>query len=245
MEDCPIFELNLSEHLALDLAIDLTSTLLNVKAGRSTGSIGTHQKVTSLVLYALQLLRIFVELEVPGSLLLLAFLVVLEVVHQILDLLDLGFSVGVNDLGQILHQAEISTHCISQTSDLTQFRNKSNFKTSTAVLVDQKRLVRVLDLLVVLGLVVLGVRSLSALLVETGLRRLRKVHAVNLVGLLIVGSHHSCTCQSLLHSFIAVLTTTLSLGTHVIHQLEHRVSADDFEAHVDVEQTALLLHDQS
>lgn len=36
MEDGPVLELSLGEHLALDLAVDFTSTLLNVEASRST-----------------------------------------------------------------------------------------------------------------------------------------------------------------------------------------------------------------
>jgi len=112
VEDSPILQLHLSEHLALDLTIDLTSTLLDVKASRCTRSIGSHEKVTSLVLDTLQLLRILVEFQVPSSLLLLALLVVLEALHQVLDLLDLSFSVGVDNLGEILHEAEVSTHSI-------------------------------------------------------------------------------------------------------------------------------------
>ena len=123
MEDGPILELHLSEHLALDLAIDLTSTLLNVEARWRTTSIGTHKKISSVVLVALELLRILVELEMPGGLLLLALLVGLEVVHQVLDLLDLSFSIGMHNLGQVLHQSEVSSHSISQTRQLTQLRD--------------------------------------------------------------------------------------------------------------------------
>ena len=55
---------------------------------------------------------VVVEFQVPSSLLLLALLVVLEALHQVLDLLDLSFSVGVDNLGEILHEAEVSTHSI-------------------------------------------------------------------------------------------------------------------------------------
>lgn len=120
MEDSPVLELNLSEHLALDLAIDLTCTLFDVEARRRTTSIGTHQEIAGVVLDALQLLRSVVELEVPEGLLFLALLVGLEVSHQVLDLLDLGLSIRVNDLCHILHQSKVSTHCISQTGNLTQ-----------------------------------------------------------------------------------------------------------------------------
>lgn len=36
VEDGPVLELSLGEHLALDLAVDFTSTLLNVEASGST-----------------------------------------------------------------------------------------------------------------------------------------------------------------------------------------------------------------
>lgn len=75
VEDSPVLELHLSEHLALDLAIDLTCTLLNVEARRCTTSIGTHQEIAGIVLIALQLLWIVTELEVPEGLLLLALLI--------------------------------------------------------------------------------------------------------------------------------------------------------------------------
>lgn len=166
MEDGPILELHLGEHLALDLAIDLTSTLLNVKARWCTTSIGTHEEISSVVLVALELLGVLVELEMPEGLLLNALLVGLEVVHQVLDLLDLSLSVGVHDLGQVLHQPEVSSHRIGQTRNLTQLWDKSDLQTCPPVFVDEQGLVGVLDLLIVLCLIVLGVAGLGALLVE-------------------------------------------------------------------------------
>lgn len=99
MEDGPVLELHLGEHLALNLTVNLTGTLFDVEAGRSTTSISTHQEITSVVLETTKLLRILVEFEVPCSLLFFALLVGLEVVHQVLDLFNLCFSIGMHDLG--------------------------------------------------------------------------------------------------------------------------------------------------
>ena len=110
MEDGPVLELSLGVHLALDLTIDLTCALLDVELVGSATSIWPHEEVAGHVLEALEFLRVLVELQVPKCLLLLTLLVGLKVVHEVLDLLDLGFSVGVHDLGEILHETEVSTH---------------------------------------------------------------------------------------------------------------------------------------
>jgi hypothetical protein len=133
---------------------------------------------------------------VPERLLLLALLVGLEVVHEVLDLLDLGFGIGVDDLSEILHETEVSTHRVSQSCQLTQFRDESDLSTCPSVLVDQQRLVGVDDTFVVLRLVVLTVAGLSALLIEAGLGTLSKVYAVYLVRLLIVLRDDSRTGES-------------------------------------------------
>ena len=125
---------------------------------------------------------------------------------------------------------------------MAEFRNKGNFKAGASVLVNKEGLVRVLDLLVVLGLVVLSVGRLSTLLVEAGQRRLGEVDTVNLVGLLVVGSDNSSTGESLLHSIITITVLSFSLGANIVHQLKNRVSSHHFKAHVDVQKTALLFH---
>ena len=112
MEDAPGLQRRLSEHLALDLAVEVTSIRLNVDGLGSTGAPRTHLESPRCVLKARKLLRIVVELQVPHLLLLDTLLVALEVRHEVLDLLDLGVSVRVDDLGQVLHQAEIGTHRI-------------------------------------------------------------------------------------------------------------------------------------
>lgn len=62
MEDGPVLELHLGEHLALDLTVYLTSTLFNVETSGGSTSISTHQQISSVVLETTQLLRILVEL---------------------------------------------------------------------------------------------------------------------------------------------------------------------------------------
>lgn len=245
MEDGPLFKLRLSEHFALDLSIDFTRTLFDIKAVWSTTSIWTHQETTGIVLEALKFLRVLIELQVPKLLLLNAFFVCLEVLHQVFDLLDFCISVSVNDLCKVLHQTEVGTHSVSQASQLTKFRNKSNFIACSSVLVDEEGLVRVGNVLVVAGLVVVSVAGLSAVLVETGLWTLVEVNAIDLVRLLVVLGDHSCSSQSLLDGFVTILATPFSILPNFVHVLEHCVGSHDFEAHVYVKQSARLLHDES
>lgn len=167
----------------------------------------------------MEFLRVLVELQVPECLFLLTLLVGLEVVHQVFDLLDLRFSISVDDLGKILHETEVSTHRVSQPSQLAQFRDESDLIARSAVLVDEQRLVGVVDGLVVLGLVVLSVAGLSALLVETGLGTLSKVNTVDLVRLLVVLCDDSRTGESLLHCVVSILVAPLSVLSSFVHHL--------------------------
>ena len=72
-----------------------------------------------------------------------------------------------------------------------------------------------------------------------------EVNAINLVRLLVVLGDHSCSCQSLLDGLISILIAPFSVLPNFVHVLQHCVSSNDFEAHVYVQQTALLLHDES
>lgn len=198
-----------------------------------------------MILEALEFLRVLVELQVPERLLLLTLLVGLEVVHQVLDLLDLRFSISVDDLGKILHETEVSTHGVGKPCQLAQFRDESDLVTCSAVLVDQEGLVGVSNGLVVLGLVVLTVAGLSALFIKAGLGTLSKVNTVDLVRLLIVLRDDSRTGESLLHCFVSILVAALGILSGLIHHLEDRVSPDDFETHIDIQQSSLFFHDQS
>ena len=186
MEDTPGLESWLSEHLGLDLTIELTGAFLNVESVWCTTARRTHHQVAGVVLVARQLSWFFLELEMPSFLLLLALLVLCKGGEEILALLDLLVSVGVNDLGKILHQPEVSAHGICQTGELAELWDQSDLIARLAVLVDEERLVEILDILVVSGLVVLLVADLSTLLVEGGLWAHAEVKAIDPVGLLVV-----------------------------------------------------------
>jgi len=73
----------------------------------------------------------------PGLLLLLAFLVLSESAEQILALLNLSIGIGVDNLCQVLHESEVCTHLVGQSSHLAQLRNQSNLVTGLAVFVDE------------------------------------------------------------------------------------------------------------
>jgi len=170
MEDTPLVHSRLREHLGLCLPVELSGSLVNVDFVGSTRTGRTHDKVTSFIVVASELCRDPLETDVPSLGLLFALLVLAERSEEILALLDLLLSIGMNDLGEVLHEPEVSSHLIGQSCELTELRNESNFVTSLPVLVDEERLVDIRDSLVVPGLVVLQVTDLSAILVESCLR---------------------------------------------------------------------------
>ena len=167
VENSPRLHGGLSEHLGLDLAVELSCTLFNVKRVWSSAAGGTHDKITSFIFVASDLGRSVPELEVPGLLFFLTLLVLGEGGEEVLALLHLLVSVGVHDLGQILHEAEICAHCVCKTSELAELRNERNLVSSLPILVDQERLVGIGDVLIVAGLVVLLVADLSSIFVES------------------------------------------------------------------------------
>lgn len=174
----------------------------------------------------------------PQALLLDALSIRLEVLHQVLDLLNLGIGVGVHDLGKILHQAEVSAHGVSQTSQLTELWDERDLIACSAILVDEQRLVHVANVLIVAGLVVLLVASGSPVLVEGGCWTLREIDPINLVGLLVVSRHHGSSRQSVLDRLLAVLPTLLSLVSQIIHVVQTVICPDHLEADVNVEKDA-------
>jgi len=216
VKDAPRLQLGLSEHLALDLAVDLSRVFLNVERDRCTTGAWTHHEIACFVFEPAQLLRILIELEVPKLLLLDTFRIGLEMGHQVLDLLDLGFRVGVHNLGKVLHQVEVRAHCISQAGQLAELGNKGDLVTRSPVLVDQKWLIQVFDGLIVPSLVVVCVARRSPVLVETSGRTLSKVYSVDLVGLLVVAGHDSHTTDCLLDRLLAVLASRFGVLAQVI-----------------------------
>jgi len=86
---------------------------------------------------------------------------------------------------------------------------------------------------------------LGALLVKAGLWTLTEVNAIDLVRLLVVLGDHSCPSKSLLDGLITILIAPFSILPNFVDVLQHCVGSNDFEAHVHIQQTALLLHDES
>lgn len=151
----------------------------------------------------------------------------------------------MNNLGQVFHQAEVGSHGISQSCQLTKFGQQGNLIASPSVLVDKKRLVHVGNGFVVPSLVVLLVACWSPILVEGGGWALSKIDSVNLVGLLVVASDHSSSSESLLDSLLSISTSLLDSVSSLAHVVEAVVRSHDFEAYVDVEKDACLFHDQT
>lgn len=105
---------------------------------------------------------VVLEFEVPQLLLLLAFRISVEHFQETTTLRDLAISVGVHDLCQVLHEAEVRSHGVGETSYLAKLGQKGNLSTSLPVLVDKERLIGLTHFLIVAGLVVLFVRDLKS-----------------------------------------------------------------------------------
>lgn len=103
----------------------------------------------------------------PLLLFLLALFVFGEGSEEILAFLDLSIGIGVDDLGEIFHQSEVSPHGISKTSELAKLWNQSNLVSSLPVLVDEEWLIWIGDSLIVPGLVVVLIAHLGTLLVKS------------------------------------------------------------------------------
>ena len=161
MEDPPCFQGWLLIHFVLDLPINFSSTSFNVKGISITTSFGPHNHIPSLVLVTLQGAGSFFEFEVPSFLFLNALGIRVKDFKEIFAFVDLSVSVSVYNLSKILHESEVCSHRVSQTSDLTEFWNQGNLNTSFSVFVDKERLVTIIDSLIVSGLVVVLVGNLK------------------------------------------------------------------------------------
>ena len=170
-----------------------------------------------MVLIARESLRVLIELQVPQLLLLLALRVLLEVLHEVLDLLDLRFGICMQDLSKVFHQMEVCSHCISQTCQLAELWNQSDFVSSASVLVDEEWLVLILDGLIVAGLVILHVAGRSPILVECGSWTLTEVYPVDFVGLLVVPCDHSATGESITDRLLAVSASFFGFSSQLTH----------------------------
>lgn len=236
MEDAPGLEGRLREHLALNLAIQVARIRLDINGLGSSARACSHLELARRVLESTELLRGLVELEVPKLLLLDTLRVRLEVTHQVLDLLDLGISVRVDDLGEVLHEAEVGAHGISQARQLAQLGNEGDLITRAAVLVDEQRLIHVVDVLVVAGAIVLLVAGWSPVLVEGGCWTLSEVDPVDLVSLLVVPGDNGASSECIADRLLAIASAVLV--SHVVHVVQTVVCPNDLEADVDVEKDA-------
>ena len=83
------------------------------------------------------------------------------------------------------------------------------------------------------------------MLVEGGCWTLSEVDPIDLVGLLIVASHHGGAGHRILDRLLAILATLLGLVTEVVQIVQAVVCPDYLETDVDVEKDACLLHGES
>jgi len=160
VEDSPGLESRLIEHLVLNLAVDVSEGLLDVERIPLSTAFGAHHHFSSLVLDTLELCGILIELQMPQLLLLLALGIGVEHFQEATTLRNLAVSVRVHDLCQVLHEAEVSAHRVSETGDLAELGQKGHLCSSLLVLVDEQRLVGLTHFLIVAGLVVLFVGDL-------------------------------------------------------------------------------------
>lgn len=163
VEDPPSFEGRLVEHLVLDLSVDLSGAGFDVKCVPLSAALGTHDHVACLVLEALKLSRVVNELEMPQLLLLEALGVGVEYLQQVLAFANLSVGVCVHNLSEVFHQSEVSSHRVGEPRDLAKLWNERDLDSSLSVLVDEQRLVRLVDVLIVPCLVVLFVGNLVIL----------------------------------------------------------------------------------
>lgn len=244
MEDAPSFEGWLGEHLGLDLSVELADTSLDVERVWSTTAGCAHHEVSCIILPAGELGRDILELEMPLLLLFDTLLVGSESGKEILTLAYFLVSVGVDNLGKILHQPEVGSHDIRQACKLTEFWDQSDLVTGLAVLVDEEWLVWVRDGLVVPSLVVLGVADLGAILVKCAFWTHAEVDAFYPVGFLVVSGDYSTTDESRVDGLLPITAALLSFVSKGGDVAENGVSPDYSEGDVDIEERASLFHDE-
>jgi len=122
----------------------------------------------------------------PLFLLFFAFLILRKCLKKIFTLKDFFISVCMKNCSKILHELEISSHCISQTSELAKFRNESNLISCFAIFMDKKRLVHIRNVFIISCFVIFSIAHLSSLLIESGLRSQSEVYSFNFVSFLVV-----------------------------------------------------------
>lgn len=161
VEDAPGLQRRLLKHLVLNLPVDISSASFDVERVPLSAALGAHDHVACLVLVSLERCWIFLELQVPKFLLLLALRVRVEDLQQVSAFTDLSVCVGVHYLSEVFHESKVCSHRISETCHLTEFWNEGDFNSSSAIFVDEQRLSWISDILVVSGLVVVFVGNLN------------------------------------------------------------------------------------
>jgi len=136
MEYSPGFESWLSKHFSLDLSVNLSGILFDVKLVWCTASGGSHYQVSSIIFEALELSWSVLELKMPLLLLFLALLVGSESLEEVFAFLNFLLSVGMDYCSKILHQTEIGSHGVCQPGELAEFWNESDLVTCLPILVD-------------------------------------------------------------------------------------------------------------
>lgn len=137
MEDGPLVESGLFEHLVLNLSVDVTTSCFNVELDLRR-TFHTHDHVACTELIAFKGCRILLEFHLPFCHHLLALLILFEGLEQILALVCLSLGISVRDLSEILHQTEVSAHSVVEASHLAQLRDEAHFSSSLSVFVDEK-----------------------------------------------------------------------------------------------------------
>src|ERR1035437_7093359 len=98
----------------------------------------------------------------PKLLLLHAFGVLGECLEEVLGLSNLSVGIGVDNLGKVLHESEVCSHGVCQSSDLAQLRKKLNLDSCLPVLDDEQGLIEVSDAFIVASLEVVLEADLSS-----------------------------------------------------------------------------------
>jgi len=127
---------------------------------------------------------------------------------------------------------------------LAELWDERDFVSGLPILVDEKRLIEISDVLVVPGLVVVLVADLGALLVEGGLWRHAEVHPLNSVGLLVVPSDDGASDHGSADGLLPITTSLLRLVAECGEVVEGRVGPYHSESNLDVEESSSFLHDE-
>lgn len=186
VEDCPHLQIWLGVHPVLDLPVDFSAGPLNIESVPLPVVFRAHHQISRAELEAFKALRIFLELKLPLSHLLLTFLVFFEYLEQILTFVDLPRSISVGYHREILHQSEVSSHCVGESRESAEFREKQAFSASLAIFVNQERLLRVGDGLLVLSGEVVSERDGLFTFLERRFGTLLKVNSFNTIRPLVV-----------------------------------------------------------